>query len=222
MNETREKSSIRVAIADDHVLLRNALAALINNSGQCKVIFETSNGIELIQKIKEEQEPDVVILDLNMPEMDGYQTASYLQAKHPDVKVLMLTMYDSELILIRLLKAGVRGFMKKDIHPSELLIAVQSVHENGFYYSAQTSSKLAGLFRDKDDNPILNRIMLTETDIEFLKLSCTEMTYKEIAAAMKINPRAIDGLRDTLFTRLDIKSRVGLAMYAIKHGVVAV
>lgn len=222
MNETREKSSIRVAIADDHVLLRNALAALINNSGQCKVIFETSNGIELIQKIKEEQEPDVVILDLNMPEMDGYQTASYLQAKHPDVKVLMLTMYDSELILIRLLKAGVRGFMKKDIHPSELLFAVQSVHENGFYYSAQTSSKLAGLFRDKDDNPILNRIMLTETEIEFLKLSCTEMTYKEIAAAMKINPRAIDGLRDTLFTRLDIKSRVGLAMYAIKHGVVAV
>lgn len=222
MNETKEKSSIRVAIADDHVLLRNALAALINNSGQCKVIFETSNGIELIQKIKEVQEPDVVILDLNMPEMDGYQTAAYLQAKNPDVKVLMLTMYDSELILIRLLKTGVRGFMKKDIHPSELLFAIQSVHENGFYYSAQTSSKLAGLFRDKDDNPILNRIMMSETEIEFLKLSCTEMTYKEIAAAMKINPRAIDGLRDTLFTRLDIKSRVGLAMYAIKHGVVAV
>lgn len=222
MNETKEKSSIRVAIADDHVLLRNALAALINNSGQCKVIFETSNGIELIQKIKEVQEPDVVILDLNMPEMDGYQTAAYLQAKNPGVKVLMLTMYDSELILIRLLKAGVRGFMKKDIHPSELLFAIQSVHENGFYYSAQTSSKLAGLFRDKDDNPILNRIMMSETEIEFLKLSCTEMTYKEIAAAMKINPRAIDGLRDTLFTRLDIKSRVGLAMYAIKHGVVAV
>jgi two-component system, NarL family, invasion response regulator UvrY len=222
MNETREKSSLRVAIADDHVLLRNALAALINNSGQCKVIFETSNGKELIQKINEEQIPEVVILDLNMPEMDGYQTAAYLQDKYPDVKVLMLTMYDSELILIRLLKAGVRGFMKKDIHPSELLFAVQSVHENGFYYSAQTSSKLAGLFRDKDENPILNRIMMSETEIEFLKLSCTEMTYKEIAAAMKINPRAIDGLRDTLFTRLEIKSRVGLAMYAIKHGIVAV
>lgn len=222
MNETKEKLSLRVAIADDHVLLRNALAALINNSGQCKVIFESSNGKELIQKIKEGHEPDVVILDLNMPEMDGYQTSAYLQSHHPDIKVLMLTMYDSELILIRLLKAGVRGFMKKDIHPSELLSAIQSVHENGFYYSAQTSSKLAGLFRDKDDNPILNRIMMSETEIEFLKLSCTEMTYKEIAAAMKINPRAIDGLRDTLFTRLDIKSRVGLAMYALKHGVVAI
>ena len=222
MNETKEKSSIRVAIADDHVLLRNALAALINNSGQCKVIFETSNGIELIQKIKEVQEPDVVILDLNMPEMDGYQTAAYLQAKHSDVKVLMLTMYDSELILIRLLKAGVRGFMKKDIHPSELLFAIQSVHENGFYYSAQTSSKLAGLFRDKDDNPILNRIMMSEIEIEFLKLSCTEMTYKEIAAAMKINPRVIHGSSVTTFTRLEIHSRLGLALSAIKLGGVAV
>jgi DNA-binding NarL/FixJ family response regulator len=131
-------------------------------------------------------------------------------------------MYDSELILIRLLKSGVRGFMKKDVHPSEMLYAIQSVHENGFYYSAQTSSKLAGLFRDNDNNPTLNKIMMSETEIEFLKLSCTEMTYKEIASAMKINPRSIDGIRDTLFTRLDIKSRVGLAMYAIKHGVTTV
>jgi DNA-binding NarL/FixJ family response regulator len=124
--------------------------------------------------------------------------------------------------LIRLLKAGVRGFMKKDVHPSEMLHAIQSVHENGFYYSAQTSSKLAGLFRDNDNNPTLNKILMSETEIEFLKLSCTEMTYKEIASAMKINPRSIDGIRDTLFTRLDIKSRVGLAMYAIKHGVTTV
>ncbi|MEN9963505.1 MAG: hypothetical protein RL582_600 [Bacteroidota bacterium] len=222
MNTQKEKNPIKVAMSDDHILLRNALAALINNSGQCKVIYETSNGKELIQKIQEEQQPDVVILDLNMPEMDGYQTSVYLQENHPEIKVLMLTMYDSELVLIRLLKAGVKGFMKKDIHPSELLNAIQSVHENGFYYSAQTSSKLAGLFRDSDKNPILSRVLLSETEIEFLKLACSELTYKEIASAMHMNPRAIDGIRDTLFTRLEIKSRVGLAMYAIKQGVVSV
>ncbi len=222
MNELKEKSLIRVAIADDHVLLRNALAALINNSGQCKVIYEVSNGKELLQKIGEDNIPDIIILDLNMPEMDGYLTSVYLQEHHPEIKILMLTMYDSELILIRLLKAGVRGFMKKDVHPAEMIYAIQSVHENGFYYSAHTSSKLAGLFRDNDNNPTLNKIMMSETEIEFLKLCCTEMTYKEIASEMKINPRAIDGIRDTLFTRLDIKSRVGLAMYAIKHGVTTV
>lgn len=218
----KSKEPIKVALADDHILLRNALAALINNSGICQVKSESSNGKELIQSMQGGNIPDVVILDLNMPEMDGYETAKYLLTKYPETKVLMLTMYDSELALIRLLKVGVKGFMKKDIHPNELLSAIQSVHEHGFYYSPQTSSKLAGLFRGNSDVPLFERIMLTETEIEFLRLVCSELTYKEIAVKMKMNPRSIDGMRDDLFTRLDAKSRVGLAMYAIKHGIIVI
>lgn len=217
-----KKELIKVAMADDHILLRNALASLINNSGECSVIFECSNGNELINKIKSGPHPDVVILDLNMPEMNGHQTAIYLQKNHPEIKILMLTMYDSELALIRLLKAGVKGFMKKDIHPTELMHAIQSVHTQGYYYSAQTSSKLAGLFRDETTSQSIDKIMLTEVELEFLKHVCSELTYKEIAVELKMNPRAIDGMRDNLFTKLDVKSRVGLAMYAIKHGIVAV
>lgn len=213
---------IKVAMIDDHILLRNALSSLINNSGKCKVIFEASNGKELIAQLERNNFPDVVILDLNMPEMDGHQTALYLQQHFPEIKILMLTMYDSELALIRLLKAGVKGFMKKDIHPTELLSAIESVHEFGYYYSAQTSSKLAGLFRDKNEQQHLDKVMLTENEIDFLKYACSELTYKEIAGNLKMNPRAIDGMRDNLFTKLDVKSRVGLAMYAIKHGVVTV
>jgi DNA-binding NarL/FixJ family response regulator len=217
-----KKELIKVAMADDHILLRNALASLINNSGECSVVFECSNGNELISKIKLGPNPDVVILDLNMPEMNGHQTALYLQKNHPDIKILMLTMYDSELALIRLLKAGVKGFMKKDIHPTELMHAIQSVHIHGYYYSAQTSSKLAGLFRDETTSQSIDKIMLSEIELEFLKHVCSELTYKEIAVELKMNPRAIDGMRDNLFTKLDVKSRVGLAMYAIKHGIVAV
>jgi DNA-binding NarL/FixJ family response regulator len=217
-----KKELIKVAIADDHILLRNALAALINNSGECTVIFECSNGNDLINKIKTGTPPDVVILDLNMPEMDGHQTALYLQKNHPEIKILMLTMYDSELALIRLLKAGVKGFMKKDIHPTELMHAIQSVHTQGYYYSAQTSSKLASLFRDETSSQSIDKILLSEIELEFLKHVCSELTYKEIAVQLKMNPRAIDGMRDNLFTKLDVKSRVGLAMYAIKHGIVAV
>lgn len=217
-----KKEMIKVLMADDHILLRNALASLINNSDSCKVIAEASNGKELIDAISKENYPDVAIIDLNMPIMDGHDTAAYLQKNHPTIKVLMLTMYDSELALIRLLKAGVKGFMKKDIHPKELLQAIQSVHENGYYYSAHTSSKLAGLFRDQDDTPILEKITLSDGEIEFLKHVCSEQTYKEIAYELGMNPRAIDGMRDNLFNRLDVKSRVGLAMYAIRHGIVPI
>lgn len=213
---------IKVAVADDHILLRNALSVLINNTGICKVMFEANNGKELIEKINHGIIPDVLILDLYMPIMDGYDTAIHLQKFYPDIKILMLTMFDNEGTLIRLLKAGVKGFMKKDIHPSELLHAIQSVHENGFYYSAQTSSKLAGLFRSTDNGPLLEKIMLSDLEIEFMKLVCTELTYKEIAVNLKMNPRAIDSIRDNLFTRLDVKSRVGLAMYAIRQGIVGI
>ena len=214
---------IKVAMVDDHILLRNALTSLVNNTNICTVIFEANNGKELIEKIKSGKIPDVIILDLNMPEMNGQETAVYLQEHFPNIKVLMLTMYDSELALIRLLKAGVKGFMKKDIHPTELIAAIESVHKQGYYYSAQTSSKLAGLFRDSNDNTkSFDKIMMSDTELNFMELVCTELTYKEIASNLKLNPRAIDGIRDNLFTKLDIKSRVGLAMYSIKHGIVQV
>ena len=212
---------ITVALADDHIVLRHALATLMNSSGICQVIYEFNNGQELINQLKPEKLPDVIILDMNMPLMDGYETAAWVSARYPDVRILMLTMYDSELTLIRLLQAGVKGFLKKDVHPSELLNAIQAVHEFGYYYSSQTSSKLAGLFREsKTGQSPLEKIMLDETELEFLGYSASEMTYKEIAQRMNLNPRAIDGIRDNLFQRLDVKSRVGLAMYAIRHGVV--
>jgi len=217
-----KKELIKVAMVDDHILLRNALASLINNSDNCSVVIECSNGKELISKLKNSTPLDLVILDLNMPEMDGHQTALYLQKNHPEIKVIMLTMYDSELALIRLLKAGVKGFMKKDIHPTELMHAIQSVHEQGYYYSAQTSSKLAGLFRDEESSHAIDKILLSDKEIEFLKFVCSELTYKEVAVQLKMNPRAIDGMRDNLFTKLDVKSRVGLAIYAIKHGIVSI
>ena len=214
---------IKVALADDHILLRNALATLIEKFENCKVIMQVSNGQELIAEISKTNLPDVVLLDLNMPGMDGFQSATWLRDHHPSIHVLMLTMYDSELTLIRLLQAGVKGFLKKDIHPNELKYAIHSVMENGYYYSHNATGKLLNLFRNNSESHSkLNKTMLTEIDIRFLQLSCSEMTYKEIAQEMKLNPRGVDNLRDNLFTKLDIKSRVGLAMYAIRHGLVTI
>jgi two-component system invasion response regulator UvrY len=215
-----EKNQIKVALADDHILLRNALAALIDGFGDCRIIHQSGNGNELIKAVQSGIIPDVVILDLNMPELDGFDTAKWLHNNHPNVHVLMLTMYDSELSLIRLLQVGVRGFLKKDIHPSELKFAIQSVTQSGFYYSTQTTGKLVNLFRSNGGNSNIQKAMLNDQEIEFLKLACSDLTYKEIAQKMGLNPRSIDTLRDQLFTRLDVRSRVGLAMIAIRHGIV--
>lgn len=214
-------SQIKIAIADDHVLLRNSLANLINDFGNCKVILEANTGLELIEKIKQGIIPDILLLDLNMPDMDGYDTAKWMLENRPDVDVLMLSMYDTDIALIRLLQLGVKGFLKKDVHPSELKFAINSIYESGYYYSHDTTGKLVNLFRkNNDSNFLIQKTLLNETEITFLKLATTEDTYKEIANKMGLNPRSVDNLRDHLFNKLEVKSRVGLAMYAIKHGLV--
>ena len=208
-------------MADDHVLLRNALASLIDSFGNCRVIHQSGTGKELTESIASGIMPDLVILDLNMPEMDGFETAAWLQKNVPQVKVLMLTMYDSELSLIRLLQAGVKGFLKKDIHPSELKFALQSVMQSGYYYSNHTTGKLVNLFRNNaDGNMGIQKAMLSDQELQFLKLACSDLTYKEIAQRMHLNPRSVDTLRDQLFVRLDVKSRVGMVLKAIKMNLV--
>jgi len=217
-----EKRKIKVALADDHVLLRNALADLIDNFLDCKVVSQASTGREVLGMLEGELEPDIVLLDLSMPDMDGYDTAVYIQDHFPHIHVLMLTMYDSELLLIRLLQAGVKGFLKKDIHPTELHFALLSVMQSGYYYSHYASGKLANLFRRSNGNNMaLQKAMLNEQEIHFLKLAATDLTYKEIALDMELNPRTVDNLRDHLFQKLDVRSRVGLAMFAIRKGIVA-
>lgn len=212
---------VKIILTDDHILLRDALASLINSFSEFKVIDVAANGKELIRNLERGNIPDLVILDLNMPEMDGYDTTAWLQKKYPGIKILVLTMYDSEIALIRLLQEGVRGFLKKDVHPTELKSALTAVAENGYYYSNHTTGKLASfLHKSHSNHSSIDKALLSEREIEFLKLASTDMTYKEIAQSMHITPRAIDGYRDGLFEKLDVKSRVGLAIYAIKNGVV--
>ena len=215
------ETEIKIAMVDDHTLLRSALAKLINGFGDCQVILEAGDGQQLIRKLSAGPVPDVVLLDLNMPVMDGFDTASWLKQHHPNVHVLMLTMYDSELTLIRLLQAGVKGFLKKDVEPAELKFALHAVMQSGYYYSTQTAGRLVNLFRSNNkDNLRLQHATLAENEIRFLKLACSDMTYKEIAQEMNLSPRSVDGLRDHLFMRLEVRSRVGLAMVAIRNGII--
>ena len=212
-----------VVLVDDHSLLRNGLATLVESLGN-SVTFEADNGKEFLEKLDKSNLPDVVLMDINMPEMDGFQTTQWLKQNHPDIKVLALSMYDNETSIIRMLKCGAKGYILKDSEPAELKSAIHALMEKGFYYSDLVSGKLMHGINKMDDESgdLKNLVPLNDRETDFLKHACTELTYKEIADKMYVSPRTIDGYRDALFEKLHVKTRVGLVMYAIKHGIVNV
>ena len=211
-----------IILADDHILLRDALVSLIDSFAEFSVVRVAADGTELVREIESGTVPDMVVLDLAMPRMDGYETAAWLKMNHPEIRIVVLTMYDSEIALIRLLQVGVRAFLKKDIHPTDLKIALLSVANDGYFYSHQTTGKLGSLFEKSCDNHnSVDKSLLSDKEIKFIKYACSELTYKEIAMEMKLTPRIIDNYRDSLFDKLNVKSRVGLALYAVKNGLVS-
>jgi two-component system, NarL family, invasion response regulator UvrY len=214
---------IKVALTDDHVLLRNGLAGLVTNLGYT-VLFECNNGKDLISKIDKDNPPDLVLMDINMPEMDGYATTLWLKDNYPLVNVLALSMYDDENAIIRMLRNGARGYIMKDADPMELKRAIDDVMTKGVHYSELVTGKLLhSIYKvDEPGNGTKQMLDLNDREMEFLKLASTEMTYKEIAEQMHLSPRTIDGYRDALFEKLNIKNRVGLVLFAIKHGIVQV
>lgn len=212
-----------IALADDHILLRNGLASLVKNFGH-EVLFEANNGEDLIKLIQEGKIPDMILMDINMPVKDGYETSAWLKANHPEIKVLALSMLDNENAIIRMIKNGARGYVLKESEPAELKAAISAVIQKGFYYSEMVTGRLVHSISGMDiEGQNSQQVMqLTEREIEFLKLACSEMTYKEIASEMHLSPRTIDGYRDALFLKLDIKTRTGLVIYSIKNGIVKI
>jgi len=212
-----------IALTDDHSLLRKGLAQLLTSLGH-NVLFEADNGKDLQQQLDKKNMPDIVLMDINMPEMDGYATTQWLKENHPEVKVLALSMYDNETSIIRMLKCGAKGYILKDSEPAELKTAIEDVMTKGYYYSDLVSGKLIHAINKIEDNgsDVNTLVNLNDRETDFLKYACTEMTYKEIADKMYVSPRTIDGYRDGLFEKLRVKTRVGLVMYAIKNGIVTV
>jgi DNA-binding NarL/FixJ family response regulator len=218
------KTNASVAIVDDHMLLCNELADLIRGPETYAVLFEANTGKDFIKQLQPRYLPDIELLDINMPEMDGYETALWLKRNYPGIKIMALSMYGNENSIIRMMKNGAKGYILKDIDPLEFRSALDSLMRKGFYYSELITGKLIHAVSKLDDpgEPFKSPPSLNTREIEFLKMVCTEMTYKEIAEKMFLSARTIDGYRDALFEKLNVKSRVGLVLYAIKNNIVNV
>jgi len=210
---------IQVGIVDDHSLLRKALAKLIDSFENYSVLFEGDNGKEIKVKITQHIVPDIILLDVNMPDMDGYETVRWLHKNYPQIKVLALSMSSDENTIIRMLRLGAKGYIMKNIEPEELKVALDSIMKKDFYLSEYISGKIiSGLHKDlgNPEDPVI----LSDKEKEFLRLICSELTYKDIADKMFISPRTVDNYRNTLFDKLKVRTRVGLVMFAIKNGLV--
>jgi two-component system invasion response regulator UvrY len=218
MSKSNKKT--QVAIIDDHILLRTALARLVNGFEGYTVLFEADNGKDLRAQIMQHHIPDIVLLDVNMPEMDGFETTQWLHKNYPHIKVLVLSMLSDEKTIIKMFRLGAKGYLLKNTDHEELKKALDSVMNKNVYLSEYVSDKLvSGLHKDADKEES-KPVMLNDKEREFLRWTCTELSYKEIAEKMFLSPRTIDDYRQTLFGKLKVHSRVGLVMYTIKNGLV--
>ena len=207
----------KIIIVDDHLLIAKAITGIIDNFSNYIVLCECENGKALQEKLLLKKNiPDIILLDISMPIMDGFETAKWLSENHPQILVMALSMQDDELSVIKMVKAGAKGYLLKNVHPTELEKALNGLVKNGSYYPDWAASKVFASLGKVDTNKVST--LFTDREKEFLKHCISEMTYKEIADIMFCSPRTIESYRDSLFEKLDLKTRVGLAVYAIKNG----
>jgi DNA-binding NarL/FixJ family response regulator len=208
-----------IVIVDDHVLIAEALASIIEKFRGFNVLYEVENGKMLIDRFKQKQFiPDIVLLDINMPVMDGFETAKWISQHHPDVLIMALSMQDQEESLLKIIRCGARGYLLKNIHPTELETALETLVEKGYYYPDWVTHKvMMNITQEKNDG---TNAIISERELEFLKYAASELTYKEIADKMCCSPRTVESYRDSLFEKFELKTRVGLVLYALKKNLI--
>jgi two-component system invasion response regulator UvrY len=212
---------IKLALVDDHKLFRKGLITLIEMvSDRFVILFEADNGLVLQQKMDTNNLPDIVLMDVNMPIMDGFASVQWLKDNYPQVKVLVVSMIEKEESVVRMIKQGVRGYLCKDVEPKELGEALDAVANKGFYYTDFITGKLVHSLQQDIEKTTTTEITMSDREKDFLLFACSEMTYAEIAEKMFVSPKTIDGYRNGLFDKVKAKSRVGLVLYALRSGLV--
>ncbi len=206
-----------IVIVDDHLLIAKALAAIIEPFTGYQVLYEVENGKALQEKFRQQKNiPDIILLDISMPVMNGFETACWLKENHPAVLIMALSMQDDDESLIRMIKSGAKGYLHKNVHPVELLKALDALVKKGFHYPDWAASRILMSIGEEEKKPA---IRLNDREVEFLRYACSEMTYREIGEKMFVSPRTVESYRDQLFEKLGLKTRVGLVLYAIKIGI---
>jgi DNA-binding NarL/FixJ family response regulator len=209
-----------IALVDDHTMFRKGLAVLIDLFPNYKVLMDVGNGREFIDQLDPDHLPDIVLLDIHMPIMDGYSTAAWLLANHPQIRVLALSTMDNDATIIKMIHQGARGYILKDADPKELQIAFEEILAKGYYYNEMLTRKVIQSIHNAGTDSAHAFPKLTDREMEFLKHACSEKNYQQIASDMFVSERTVDGYRESLFKKFNVSNRVGLVLYAIKNQLV--
>jgi DNA-binding NarL/FixJ family response regulator len=214
-------SKIKIAIADDYKIFREGLKVGLSSDQDLDVMFEADNGEDLIKEL-ETHAPDVILMDLKMPVMDGMEATKEIRKKYPNVKVLVVTMYDDDKFIIHLMEIGANGYLLKNAEPEEIKRSIHAVHENGYYFNDLVNKALLKKLVMKNNlKPSFNQnIDLTERELQVLKLICEEKTAVEIGKEIFLSPRSVEGIRQRLIEKVGVRNTAGLVMFAIKNGIV--
>lgn len=212
---------VTIAIADDQQLFRKGLRSLLEDFQGIKVILEAENGEDLIHQLASKR-PDLILLDLKMPKMNGLETLQYLKEHEPEIKVLMLTMHGHEKYILRTLELGANGFLMKDCGPEELLQAIEDVMQKGNYYNDNTLQVMRnGLIRRKREKPSFNmKEKLSGRELEVLQFSCQGLTADEIGERLFITKRTVEGHRRNILEKTKCKNLVEMVVYALQNNLV--
>jgi DNA-binding NarL/FixJ family response regulator len=212
---------IKIAIADDYKIFREGLKVSLAQDNKMDVVFEVDNGEDLLKDM-ETNIPDVVIMDLKMPIMDGMEATQLIRKKYNNVKILVVSMYDNDKFIIHLMEIGANGYLLKNAEPDEIRKAIYAVHENGYYFNDLVNKALLKkLVLRSNIKPSFNEnIELTERELEVLKLICEEKTAAEIGKELFLSPRSVEGIRQRLIEKIGVRNTAGLVMFAAKNAIV--
>ncbi len=210
----------KICLVDDHVIVRHGLKALIEKLGPYSVVEEYDDGADFVEKLKLDQLPDLVLMDLSMPNMGGLEVMKHLQAENIKVPVLILTLNENEDVIIQLFRLGARGYLNKTASSTSMKMALEEIFRSGYFHNEFMQLSLENNLSSEnlnETNPILNKMSTRERD--FLRLVCheKEYTYDQIADLMEVNRRTVDGYREGLFEKFSIKSKTGLVLLVLKH-----
>jgi DNA-binding NarL/FixJ family response regulator len=215
------KYSIRLIIADDHEIFRDGLALMLSRQKDIILLGQASDGQELAE-LTEQQNPDVIITDIKMPVMDGIQASRLILKKQPDVKIIALSMFDEETLIVDMLEAGAKGYLLKNADKQEILDAIETVYEDKTYYCHHTSARLTNMIVKSNFNPYKKKesVSFNEREIEIIKLICQQNSSKEISDKLYLSSRTVEGYRTKILEKMNAKNTVGVVVYALKHNLI--